>query len=330
MSAALRAETATLTTFSSSVAGTTAALLTKEEYAAAAGVALAARDAELVGARAEAAALAAAAAARRAAGAPDAEEARHEDAAAKAAAQRVAEAEARRASAAAESAAGKAAVSVAAAALVGARARLVAFQASCSARRGASHAANAKCRALDAIFIAAQADGAAFAHDFGKCGSLCRAARGEEALWSVVGRVRHGPRGRTALMFGARCGDVARVRWLIARGAPVDARAVASGMTALHFAAERGQATVASALLAAGASVAAANVKLSTPLHLACRAAVSDEDRLRFVRVLLDGGAPVNALDSDGRSPLALYTSVAVRTAGKKAFCDLLVARGGT
>jgi len=53
--------------------------------------------------------------------------------------------------------------------------------------------------------------------------SLCRRDAAEERFWSATSRVHHGPKKRTVLMYAAQNGDVARARWLLARGAPRDA-----------------------------------------------------------------------------------------------------------
>jgi ankyrin repeat protein len=111
---------------------------------------------------------------------------------------------------------------------------------------------------------------------------LCRASHTYEPLWAALVRARRGRYERTALMASAFLGNPARVAWLIARGAPVDATDAAAytkrpqrpghesrwwqqfgigGRTALHWAAERGCTASAGLLLAAGADVDAVDGK---------------------------------------------------------------------
>ena len=77
---------------------------------------------------------------------------------------------------------------------------------------------------LDALFIAFQSEKgrAGFAEDLRWCAGLCRATWGEEALWNGMVHVRRGWHYRTHLMYAAERGDVERVRWLLARGAPTE------------------------------------------------------------------------------------------------------------
>lgn len=160
---------------------------------------------------------------------------------------------------------------------------------------------------LDALFICCQFDKCKYAADLRVVGSLCRAARAEEALWSAMSRVQHGVYKRTALMFAAAHGQIERVQWLIARGAPLNVHATIKGEavaddTALHLAARYGHANVVAALAAAGADVAALDSESSTPLHVAssCR-------HIDAVQALLAAGAPVDALDNvDGRAAAPL------------------------
>ena len=64
---------------------------------------------------------------------------------------------------------------------------------------------------------------------------LCRATRAETGLWSALSRVHYGRRKRTLLMYEALHGRLERVRWLLARGAPRNARDH-NGRTALYWA----------------------------------------------------------------------------------------------
>ena len=212
---------------------------------------------------------------------------------------------------------------------------------------------------LDALFLVAQfpggqvaeADKCCYAFDVRLCAGLCRATWAEEAFWSGLVRVSHpGPNLRTRLMYAAAHGDAARVSWLLARGAPREAKSD-SGATALFMASYKGHTDALRALLAAGANVdatetfscrtplwmasanahtevirallaAGANVEAAAflngwrPLH-----AASHNDRAAAATLLLDAGAAVNALADNGDSPLTLAKTPAMRA--------LLAARGG-
>jgi hypothetical protein len=87
---------------------------------------------------------------------------------------------------------------------------------------------------LDALFLIAQfpggqiaeAEKCCYAYDVRLCAGLCKATWAEEAFWSGLVRVRAGPHKVTQLMYAARHGDAARVAWLLARGAPKEAKNV--------------------------------------------------------------------------------------------------------
>jgi hypothetical protein len=131
---------------------------------------------------------------------------------------------------------------------------------------------------LDALFIVAQfpggqvaeAEKCAYAFDVRACAGLCRATWAEEAFWSGLVRVAHpGPRKLTRLMYAVARGDAARTAWLLARGAPREARDV-HGWTALHFASWKGHVDAVRALLAAGANIEAASKGVTPPRAAAC------------------------------------------------------------
>jgi ankyrin repeat protein len=191
-------------------------------------------------------------------------------------------------------------------------------------------AANAECRWLDALFIVAQAG---YAYDLRFISGLCCAARSEEALASALSRVQYGVKKRTHLMHAATRGDVGRVRWLTARGAPLDLRD-SVGWTALMHAShldgsEQCHTGVVRALLDAGAGINLSSIDGTTALMLACTAdawetvplllergadataaSVDQCTALHFVsepdfsKWLLDARAKVDAQDSSGNTPL--------------------------
>ena len=251
--------------------------------------------------------------------------------------------------------------------IIGSRAELIAALRKQVAERGGAAAGAAaaalaeEARALgeelflDAVFLVAQFPGGqiaeaakcCYAYDVRACAGLCRATWAEEAFWSGLVRVRAGPRRVTRLMNAACHGDAARVAWLLARGAPREAKDV-NGWTALFWASWKGHVDAVRALLAAGANVDAADTDGRTalwiaaafghtegmrallaaganiesalyhgiqPLHIA-----SDKGYVAAATLLLDAGADVNAL-CHGSTPLALAATPEMRA--------LLVARGG-
>ena len=105
--------------------------------------------------------------------------------------------------------------------------------------------------AIDALFIVAQHDGCRWAHECRFVKDLCRATRAETGLWSAMARVSYGRMKRTLLMFEAQQGRLDRVQWLLARGAPRDARNI-SGATALSWASVKGHTDIVRALRDAG------------------------------------------------------------------------------
>ena len=209
---------------------------------------------------------------------------------------------------------------------------------------------------LDALFLVAQfpggqiaeAEKCCYAYDVRRCAGLCTATWAEEAFWSGLVRVRAGRRKRTRLMYAARNGDAVRVAWLLARGAPREAKNT-YGETALYLASWKGHTKAVRALIAAGANVGAAENDKITPLYMAAQnghtysvraliaagANVDAADKIGWrplhgasknghmpvAALLLDAGAAVSALTNAGNSPLAYAKTPAMR--------DLLAARGG-
>jgi hypothetical protein len=174
-------------------------------------------------------------------------------------------------------------------------------------------------RFLDALFIAFQSEKgrAGFAYDLRWCAGLCTATWREEALWNGLGRVRRGWRNITHLMYAAgRTGDVARVRWLLARGASVNVKTY-DGRTALHYASACGNAEIVQLLLAEGANVdpwtppAAildpfadpfAVVKVSAPIYEAAQ-----NGHVDVIRVLLAAGADTMSTGMSGCSARVVF-----------------------
>jgi ankyrin repeat protein len=159
---------------------------------------------------------------------------------------------------------------------------------------------------LDALFIAFQSEKgrAGFAEDLRWCAGLCTVTWGEEALWNGMVHVQRGMDKRTHLMYAAAHGDVERVRWLLARGAPTEL-ADSIGGNACIWASCMGHADVVRALIAAGANVRAAGHDGETALFSA-----SDRGHVEVVRVLLAAGADIDAAQtSDLTTSLGIATS---------------------
>jgi hypothetical protein len=171
---------------------------------------------------------------------------------------------------------------------------------------------------LDALFLVAQfpggqipeAEKCCYAYDVRLCAGLCRATWAEEAFWSGLVRVSHpGPGKLTRLIYAADRGDAVRVVWLLARGAPTEAKD-ARGQTALHVASMSGygyaslikpklSVDTVRVLLSAGAKVDAATNDGKTPLWNAAQ-----YGQTNAMRELLAAGANVDVASSCGRRPL--------------------------
>jgi ankyrin repeat protein len=129
-------------------------------------------------------------------------------------------------------------------------------------------------------------------HDTSNFSSLTRAFRGDEVLWGCI-KDRRGPSGRTALMACSSSGNLSRVRWLLERGANVNA-AQSFGWTSLMWACQKGHLEVVRELLGRGANVnASLNYTGRTSLIEASCAGY-----LEIVRELLGRGASVNAAET--------------------------------
>jgi hypothetical protein len=131
--------------------------------------------------------------------------------------------------------------------------------------------------------------------------SLTRAFRGDDVLWGCI-KDRCGPAGWTYLMASSYNGDLARVRWLLDRGANSNAAKTDSGSSSLILACQRGgNLEVVRELLGRGADVNTARASDGmTSLLWACK-----EGHLETVQELLRRGADVNAAQAvDGITSL--------------------------
>lgn len=165
---------------------------------------------------------------------------------------------------------------------------------------------------------------AGFDEDVAPASGVCRATWDDARLWERLVRVRtyhfalrhrypHHPASALHSAAVARGNDGTRVRWLLARGAPVAGGVTPFGMTQyypIHAAAAAGATAAAMALLDAGANLQAANHEGRTPLMLALRAGNAE-----LALELLRRGAADSASDDQGYTVLhtaALYGVVPV------------------
>ena len=103
----------------------------------------------------------------------------------------------------------------------------------------------------------------------------------------------------TALHFAARRGSPRVVSLLLAASIDVNVPDKYHGTTPLHWAAETGNVAMAKYLIAKGAAVNAKGWYDRTPLHIAAQ-----KRSVEFAKLLLDNGADVNARDDEGHTPL--------------------------
>ena len=144
--------------------------------------------------------------------------------------------------------------------------------------------------AIDVLFILAQNK----FPEATKCTSLCRAFRGETQFWNPLVKMR-GTSGATVLMNTT---DVSRVRWLLDRGAPLEAKNN-FGRTALWLACMKGQLSVLRELIHCGASINTTDYKGWSPLHIASY--VGNE---AIVHDLIVAGSDINQKETLGWTPL--------------------------
>ena len=199
-------------------------------------------------------------------------------------------------------------------------------------RRLRSTAAAARRHLFISAFIVTAQNG--FGLDLDHALHLCRETWGEEVLFDAVKDLPHGavklkkpdgtplweldedgdevkddegervqaidPYGkkRTRVMYAAQAGDVARLQWLIARGARLELKDW-EGRTALYWACLEGCLGAVRELLARGAEVDTARDNGATPLLIA-----SEMGHSEVVRELLARGAAVDAAMDGGAAPL--------------------------
>jgi hypothetical protein len=198
----------------------------------------------------------------------------------------------------------------------------VASDAVASAERSLTHVQHMADTAqsfLDALNIAFQSERGrkGYAEDLRWAAGLCATTWREEQLWNGLVHVRCGEKKRTHLMYAAKKGSVARVRWLLERCAPTELKDV-DGNTALSIASQLGHVDVVRLLLAFRADVNSLRNDGRTPVHFAAQ--MNDTETLR---ALIDAGANIEGASREIDSPLLIAAN-----RGLPAVARLLIAAG--
>ena len=199
---------------------------------------------------------------------------------------------------------------------------------------------------ISALIVTAQNG---YARDVDPFVGLCRETWGEEALFDALKDLPHGRKrlrtaeeaaaqglpefdpygmGRTRLMYAAHMDDLARVEWLLKRGARLEL-AGSDGDTALAWASFKGRIRIVQLLLDKGALVSGAS---HPPLY-----AASLFGHLDVVRILLEHGADPNRPIPTGGGSTPLigasangFVEVARLLLDNGAIADLARASGST
>jgi ankyrin repeat protein len=112
----------------------------------------------------------------------------------------------------------------------------------------------------------------------------------------------------TPLTLAARGGHMRICALLVAEGADINATEHSVGYSALHEAVDKGNINLIKLLISKGADVDLPARYGETPLHLIVNPTLplpkSEEPALEMMKVLIDAGADLNAVDHGGMTPL--------------------------
>jgi ankyrin repeat protein len=128
-----------------------------------------------------------------------------------------------------------------------------------------------------------------------------------------------GPRGLNRLRVAVMLGSTDMVRWLIERGADVNAPSPKDGRAALLWAAQKGHIDIVDALIGAGADVNAGDAVGIVPLQWA-----SENGHTDVVRILVESGARVDRREAESGQGLMHRVSIY----GHVEIARLLLSRG--
>lgn len=116
--------------------------------------------------------------------------------------------------------------------------------------------------------------------------ALCREIWYDKQLWAAIKDTQFGSMKRTHVMYAAKTGNIARLRWLLARGAQLNQKDLFD-KNALAHACEFGQLDMILELIRSGITINTGG--LFSPLYEAC-----SKGHLSVVRMLLENGAIVS------------------------------------
>ena len=120
------------------------------------------------------------------------------------------------------------------------------------------------------------------------------------------------PAARGVMQEAIFSGNEEKVRLLLGEDPSSSTRVEADGNSPLHLAASSQQLAICKALLGSKADPLALDKDNNTPLHrlvLASEAAASCSERSELLREPVAYGAPINALNNDGKAPIHLAAS---------------------
>jgi len=119
--------------------------------------------------------------------------------------------------------------------------------------------------------------------------ALCREIWYDKQLWAAIKDTKFGSIGRTHIMYAAKTGNIARLKWLLDRGAQLDQKDL-FGHDAFTYACEFGQLDMVRYLIERGVKIN--TNELISPLSQACW-----NGHFSVVRILFENGAVVDDFD---------------------------------